>query len=185
LPFFLAGNEALDALAKQAAQGAQSALVSYVAAFDHPLPVSKAAAIEAAGKSFQARWKAEWSTSPCIHRLSLFDAASPSNLNARMYDGLSHPQCSILTRLWTGHIGLNAHLHRFRLTASPDCSLCFVPETVSHFLLACPAHHHARRILITRLGTARLTLRLLSSKADHKPVLDFVRDTDRFPRYAL
>jgi hypothetical protein len=65
-------------------------------------------------------------------------------------------------------------------------ALCFVPETVSHFLLACPAHHRARRTLITRLGTARLSLRLLlSAKVDHKPVLNFVRDTARFPRYAL
>jgi hypothetical protein len=103
-----------------------------------------------------------------------------------MYDGLSRPQCSILTQLRTGHIGLNAHLFRFHLAPSPDCALCFVPETVSHFLLACPLYHRARRALITRLGTARLSLRLLlSSKAEHKPTLDFVRDTARFPRYLL
>jgi hypothetical protein len=35
------------------------------------------------------------------------------------------------------------------------------------------------------LGTARLSLRLLSTKSQPKPVLDFVRETERFPCYAL
>jgi hypothetical protein len=131
---------------------------SYLYYITRPLPVSKAAAIDAAGKSFQARRKAEWSTSPQSHRLSLFDAATPSNTIARMYDGLSRPQCSILTQLRSYHIGLNAHLLRFHLAPSPDCALCFVLETATHFLLACPLYHRARRTLVTRLGTARLTL---------------------------
>jgi hypothetical protein len=37
-----------------------------------------------------------------------------------------------------------------------------------------------------KLGSARLSLRrLLAAKSDHKAVLSFVRDTDRFPRYAV
>jgi hypothetical protein len=37
-----------------------------------------------------------------------------------------------------------------------------------------------------RLGTTRLSLRrLLAVKSDHKAVLSFVRDTDRFPHYAV
>ncbi|KAJ7705855.1 hypothetical protein B0H14DRAFT_3526211 [Mycena olivaceomarginata] len=40
--------------------------------------------------------------------------------------------------------------------------------------------------LIMRLGSAQLSLRrLLAAKSDHKAVLSFVRDTDRFPRYAV
>jgi hypothetical protein len=36
------------------------------------------------------------------------------------------------------------------------------------------------------LGTARLSLKLLlESKTDHKPVLAYVRDTGRLPRYSL
>jgi hypothetical protein len=103
-----------------------------------------------------------------------------------MYNGLTRTQCSILTQFRTGHIGLNTHLYRFQLAPSPDCPLCFVPEIVPHLLLACPAHHHARFILITRLGTARLSLKvLLSSKTEHKPTLDFIHDTARFSRYPL
>ncbi|KAJ7651919.1 hypothetical protein B0H17DRAFT_409570 [Mycena rosella] len=36
-------------------------------------------------------------------------------------------------------IALNAFLFRFHLAPSPDCPLCFVPETVPHFLLTCPS----------------------------------------------
>jgi hypothetical protein len=101
-----------------------------------------------------------------------------------MYTDLSCPQCSILTQLRTGHIGLNVYLHRFKLTPSPLCQRCAVPESVPHFLLACPEHQAARIRLMLRLKTVRLSLRsLISSKAEAAPVLAFVRDTGRFPRY--
>ncbi|KAJ7243846.1 hypothetical protein B0H12DRAFT_1022901 [Mycena haematopus] len=116
-----------------------------------------------------------------------------------MYEGLSRPQCSVLTQLRTGHISLNAFLYRFKLgfrpgpghhyfklAPSPLCPHCPVPESVPHFLLSCPAHHTHRLRLMTRRGTARLTLRsLLSAKNDAAAVLAFVRDTGRLPRYAL
>ncbi|KAJ6541371.1 hypothetical protein B0H19DRAFT_959096 [Mycena capillaripes] len=41
----------------------------------------------------------------------------------------------------TSHIGLNAFLYRFHLAPSPRCPLCLVPETVPHYLLACPRYH--------------------------------------------
>lgn len=107
----------------------------------------------------------------------------PSNAVQRMYEDLSRPQCSVLTQLRTAHIALNAYLYRFHLAPSPDCHLCLVPETVSHFLLAIRRQHLK---LIQELGTARLSLRrLMSAKTDPKPVLPFVRDTDRLPRYSL
>ncbi|KAJ7175235.1 hypothetical protein C8R43DRAFT_873266, partial [Mycena crocata] len=90
------------------------------------------------------------------------------------------------TQLRTAHVGLNAFLYRFHLAPSPDCPLCRVPETVPHFLLSCPRYQRERLALIMRIGTARLSLRrLLSVQVDPKPVLAFVRDTGRLPRYAL
>jgi hypothetical protein len=63
---------------------------------------------------------------------------------------------------------------------------CLVPETVPHFLLACPVYRFQRLRLIQRLGTARLSLcLLLSTKSPPKPVLEFVQETARFPRYVL
>ncbi|KAJ7096185.1 hypothetical protein C8R44DRAFT_538869, partial [Mycena epipterygia] len=64
----IAGNEAVDAHAKEAAQGASSTLMSHIPVLERPLPTSRAAAIATATKEFQARWLAEWSASPRYHR---------------------------------------------------------------------------------------------------------------------
>jgi ribonuclease HI len=182
----IAGNEAVDARAKEAATGSSSALASRVTTLESPLPTSKAAALAVGAKAFRERWIAEWSASLRFHRLSLFDSPKPSNALARLYADLSRPQCSILTQLRTAHLALNSYLYHFHLGPSPDCALCLVPETVPHFLLSCPAYRRQRLRLILRLGTARLTLRLLlSAKSQPRPVLDFVRETERFQRYAL
>jgi hypothetical protein len=175
-----------DARAKEAAQGASSALASRIIPFEHPLPASKAAAMDAGAKEFKARWLEEWAASPRHRRISLFDNATPGSPIVKMYDGLSRPQSSILTQLRTTHIALNTYLYRFHLAPSPDCELCLVPESVPHYLLLCPRFRRQRLGLILNLGTARLSLRrLLGAKSDLKPVLRFVRDTNRFPRYSL
>ncbi|KAF7372169.1 hypothetical protein MVEN_00076000 [Mycena venus] len=180
------GNEAVDARAKEAAVGMFSPLASRISLFESPLPSSKAAAVASGSKASAARWLAEWSLSPRFSCIAAFDSALPSKAVARPYSELSRPRGSILTQLRTGHIGLNAYLHRFNLTPSPNCHHCGVPESVPHFLLICPAYHAHRLCLISRLGTARLSLRcLISTKADPGPVLAFVHNTGRFPLYAL
>ncbi|KAJ7347777.1 hypothetical protein DFH08DRAFT_698763 [Mycena albidolilacea] len=103
-----------------------------------------------------------------------------------MYDKLSRPQCSVLTQLRTGHIGLNAYLHRFKIAPTPLCPHCTTLESVPHLLLICPAYRHARLRLIIRVKTAHLSLRtLLSPKSDAAPVLAFMCDTGRLPRCEL
>jgi hypothetical protein len=155
--------------------------------FDRPLPTSCVAVIAAGAKVFAAQWCKEWLMSPRHTRISTFDDATPSKALERMYVGLSRPQCSVLTQLRTGHIGLNAYLHRFKLAPSPLCPHCNVPKSVAHLLLTCPAHRIACLHLILCVKTACLSLHtLLSSKDDATPVLAFVRRaTGRLPRYDL
>jgi hypothetical protein len=128
--------------AKEAALGSSSPLSSRITLFESPLPTSKAAALAAGVKVFWEHWLAEWSSSLRYTCLSLFDNPKPSNALSRLYADLSHPQCSVLTQLRTSHLALNSYLFRFHLGPSPDCALCLVPETVPHFLLACPAYRH-------------------------------------------
>jgi ribonuclease HI len=90
----IAGNEAVDARAKEAAQGNTSALSTRIKIFEAPLPISKVAAIAAGGREFKARWTSEWGTSPRCRRLALFDTTSPSNAVSRMYDNLSRPNAA-------------------------------------------------------------------------------------------
>ncbi|KAJ7301423.1 hypothetical protein DFH08DRAFT_650059, partial [Mycena albidolilacea] len=49
-------NEAVDAHAKEAAQGASTTLTLHLPLFDRPLPMSRAATMAAGAKAFQARW---------------------------------------------------------------------------------------------------------------------------------
>jgi hypothetical protein len=182
----IAGNEAVDARAKEAALGSSTELTKPVKAFRAPLLVSKAAAIAAGISFFKERWESEWNSSPQHLLLSLLGDTTPSIAIPRMYDDLSRPQCSVISQLRTGHIGVNAYLHRFNLAPSPTCSLCAAPETVAHFLLSCPKSRRERLKLMVKLGTARLSLKLLLGlKAELEPVLAYVRATERLPRYSL
>ncbi|KAJ6533702.1 hypothetical protein B0H19DRAFT_965033 [Mycena capillaripes] len=83
--------------------------------------------------------------------------------------------------LRTGHIGLNAYLHRFKLAPSPLCAHCAVPEWVPDFLLLCPAYRGHRFHIINRLGSARLShRRLISSKLPSPALSSLSRDTPGF-----
>ncbi|KAK6995564.1 hypothetical protein R3P38DRAFT_2800752 [Favolaschia claudopus] len=106
----IAGNELVDTLAKEAAQGTSTPLKSRIKLFESPLPTSRAAAIAAGAKAFAAYWIEEWKTSPRYARIASIDSPKPSNATSRLYKNLSRPQCSIITQLRTGHIGLNAYL---------------------------------------------------------------------------
>ncbi|KAJ7704988.1 hypothetical protein B0H17DRAFT_874423, partial [Mycena rosella] len=91
---------------------------------------------------------ARGTSTPLTTRIRALDAAlpqsKPTSKVSRMYEDLTRPQCNVFTQLRTSHIGLNAFLYRFHLAPSPDCPLCLVPETMSHFLLTCPLHRRQR-----------------------------------------
>jgi hypothetical protein len=114
--------------AKAAAQGASSPLTTRIKLFESPLPTSRAAVIAAGAKAFAVQWHEDWSRSPRHARISTFNDANPSKALEKMYEGLSRPQCSVLTQLRTGHIGLNAYLHRFKLAPSPSARTATSPS---------------------------------------------------------
>jgi hypothetical protein len=142
---------------------------------------SRAAAIDAGAKAFKANWLVEQSTSTRYHCISRFDSARPRSA------------CTTTRAVLSA--AYSARLTSPTLAPSPDCALCLVPETVPHYLLACPRFRRQCLALILRQGTARLSLRasrsaplaprLRATKSDPKPVLTFVRDTGRFPANAL
>ncbi|KAJ7025515.1 hypothetical protein C8F04DRAFT_935218, partial [Mycena alexandri] len=69
----IAGNEAIDARAKEAARGSSTPLSTRIKALEGTLPVSKAAALAAGTKEIANTWRKEWSSSPRCARLSTFD----------------------------------------------------------------------------------------------------------------
>ncbi|KAK7007234.1 hypothetical protein R3P38DRAFT_3212925 [Favolaschia claudopus] len=134
----IAGNELVDSLAKEAAQGTTTPLRTRIILFESPLPTSRAAAAAVGAKAFARQGAEEWKTSPRHTRVASLDTANPSNAISRLYKELSRPQCSVLTQLRTGHIGLNAYLFRFHLAPSPMCPRCAVPESVHTFSSPAP-----------------------------------------------
>ena len=55
-----------------------------------------------------------------------------------------------IARLRLGHAGLNEHLHRFRMRDSALCG-CGKVESVTHYLLQCPAHYSYRNLMKSKL----------------------------------
>ncbi|KAJ7760825.1 hypothetical protein DFH07DRAFT_719704, partial [Mycena maculata] len=66
-----------------------------------------------------------------------FDKSPPGRQPLKWFTDLPRRQCSILTQLRTGHIGLNVYLAWFGAVNSALCQTCQEPETVNHFLLSC------------------------------------------------
>ncbi|KAF7354992.1 hypothetical protein MSAN_01414700 [Mycena sanguinolenta] len=56
----IAGNEAVDARAKEATLGAYSPLTTRYKTLETPLPISKSAALAAGSAAFKERWNTEW-----------------------------------------------------------------------------------------------------------------------------
>ena len=63
-------------------------------------------------------------------------------------------QCRVIetsiSRLRLAHAGLNEHLHRFRMRYSALCG-CGSVESVTHYLLQCPAHYSYINLMKSKL----------------------------------
>ena len=57
-----------------------------------------------------------------------------------------------MARLRLGVCRLNEYMYRFKLTNSPNCRYCNIPETIEHFILYCHRHYTARCILKRYVG---------------------------------
>ncbi|KAK6972148.1 hypothetical protein R3P38DRAFT_3336080 [Favolaschia claudopus] len=158
------GNEMADSEAKTAATGGASSNTPLTRR--HP-----AAALRAQEKtSMRGRWSKQWADSRRGVKQRRFDTRPPGRTVLRFYKDRSRQSASIITQLRTGHIGLNAFLHR-------------IHATVSHFLLSCPRFRDARHILRTTLKKPLSLRLLLGSPAHTSSLLQFIQSTKRFPLY--
>ena len=136
------------------------------------------------GSTAASVWKLAWEASRQGHRvIQVVDDTPPGPAVLKLYRGLSRRQCSILSQLRSGNIGLNAYLAQIRAVDSPLCLTCAIPETISHFLFPCCRSTAARHSFRMAVESA-LTLR--NTNGDVKAltaVLDFVNATGRFEAY--
>ncbi|KAK6972214.1 hypothetical protein R3P38DRAFT_2418296, partial [Favolaschia claudopus] len=180
------GNEMADSEAKTAATGGASSntpLTRAIRTLKHQLPASAAALRAQEKTSMRGRWSKQWADSRRGVKQRRFDTRPPGRTVLRFYKDRSRQSASIITQLRTGHIGLNAFLHRIHAVDSPNCPRCGTPETVSHFLLSCPRFRDARHILRTTLKKPLSLRLLLGSPAHTSSLLQFIQSTKRFPLY--
>jgi len=91
-------------------------------------------------------------------------------------------QASILVQLRTGHVPLQAYLHRFKLVDTPICPSCGTePESIMHYMLYCATYTTQRRRLRRSLGRDKsLGLEILGEEKTMKPLMVYINDTKRF-----
>ena len=177
------GNERADKSAKTAASGQSSAAKDLPPFLRRkPLPVSISATKQLLKRTIKARWDTEWKASKRHTDSNKIDASLPSDNFLHIVDQLRRNQASLLTQLRTGHIPLNAVLHRIKRSESPDCPHCKngIRETVLHYLLTCPSYTGARRLLQARLKhDANSIPFLIGTRIGIPHLLRYVSDTKR------
>ncbi|KAF5384346.1 hypothetical protein D9615_003173 [Tricholomella constricta] len=178
-------NERADEIAKSAAQGASSPPQALPVYLRHkPLPTSIPALRQEHLAALQTKWKQRWKKSPRYAAINAIDKSLPSKKFLKLVASLDRRCSALIAQLRTGHSPLNQHLFRIHRSETPTCPHCqgITPETVRHFLLACPhyqheRHHHLRRNLKRK---AESMSHLLSSPDALKHLLRFTHATKRF-----
>jgi ribonuclease HI len=176
-------NELIDKGAKAAARGESTEQTFLTKKLENP-PIS-VAAIRKEFKEDTANWAARTlRKSVRGQRLQRLDPRMPSGAFLRTTMGLGRKATAILTQLRTGHLPLNAHLHRIGKAESPGCEACgYRQETALHYLALCPAYEELRVPLKRKLRGRATELRSLLANTNVLPLLlRFIAASKRFER---
>lgn len=177
------GSELADREAKEAARGKDfggSVPDSFTACLPFPLdPEYLKRGLKPQYQAF-AEWWWEDSTAGVKQR-ARYRRLEPGRF-LDLVAGLPRRSAVLLYRLVSGHIPLQRHLWVVGQVESPTCPYCGrAPETVTHFLLYCPAHAAARHFYVNPQGRDALVLDLLLSSPRIYPALfQFISATGRF-----
>ena len=178
------GNERADGAAKAAASGRSSEKKELPPLLRRkPLPVSVSATRQLLKKTIKTQWQTEWRESRRYAGSNEIDASLPSNNYLHIVDQLHRNQASLLTQLRTGHIPLNAILHRIKRSETADCPHCKNGrrETIHHYLLVCPKYAGARRLLRAKLQCDATSIPfLIGSRIGIPHLLRYISNTERF-----
>jgi ribonuclease HI len=183
------GNERADEEAKRAAQGESTPVQFLPPLLRHPLPYSVSALKQNHLKKLRSQWLEKWKTSPRYDKISRFDDSLPMSNFAKICEGLTRAQRSLLVQIRTGHVPLNKYLFQIKRADTDKCTACTqitgqqVTETVKHFLFECPAYHQQRHVLDVKLGRNSRDLQSIFQNVDHtKALIRYIAQTGRLKR---
>jgi hypothetical protein len=182
------GNEKVDELAKEAANGRASTRINLPHILRNRLPTSASATKQAFHSVMKNKWDIIWDESDRRRRISAINDNFPfTSFRKRTYL-LSRNQASLMTQIRCGHVPLNGYLFRINRSETDLCQSCLESEdnlhnieTVKHFLFECPSLSQEREELVTEIGRTHLNLRDIMSKTDNMFALaNFINQTGRF-----
>lgn len=181
------GNEDVDKLAKDAADGRSSRREDLPHLLRTSLPRSASALKQEYNAKIKTRWEKLWDTSPRKPRIAQFGGSFPFSSFLKDIHSLTRKQTSIILQIRCGHFPLNRYLHRINKSDTDKCQECAAQqdanppiETVNHFIFVCPAHEMARDELANKIGAAHFQLSDLMINADRmKALVKFVNRTGR------
>ncbi|KAI8993937.1 hypothetical protein BD414DRAFT_375602, partial [Trametes punicea] len=108
----------------------------------------------------------------------------PSTKFDELICSLPRRHANLLMQLRTNHVPLQTYFARIGKATSPTCPLCHEePETVSHYLLRCPAYSLQRAVHFISLGfSGRNLATLLNSAPAMRPLFAYINSTGRLRR---
>ncbi len=175
------GNEAADEAAKEAAHEASSATRLLPKSLRKPLPLSASRARQNFQHELDRRAGVRWRTSRRGVRMAEIDGAMPSKKYGALISELPRRHANLLMQFRTNHVPLQAYMKRIGKAPSATCPTCGeAPETVQHFLLACPTYSLHRAVHFAPLGFSGRTLSaLLNAKTSLRMLFSYVNATGR------
>jgi ribonuclease HI len=182
------GNEAVDKLAKEAAEGRASRRESLPPTLRKELPTSLSALKQDYFKKLIVKWEDYWERSPRNFRMDTINSDFPFNSYRNRLHKLTRGQASSIAQILIGHFPLNEYLHRIGKSATDRCEKCGEEgegnrekETIKHFIFDCNAHFIARNELTAKIGIDNFNMEgLLSTIRRMKALLRYIGRTRRF-----
>ena len=174
------GNEVADRAAKAAHQHSECIL--------HPLSYTEDVSL--LQSQVELYWKNYWINQAELEQKGLFLInIRCKNLHPRKWV-FSRKIETLLTRLRTGHVQLNAYLHRFNLSETDQCSFCQEVESIEHYLLKCYKYSASRMLLEHEINKAggEMTLSCLLGGDSHgkkqfkilKATVNYIKSTSLY-----
>jgi ribonuclease HI len=182
------GNEEVDKLAKDAADGKSSTRNELPHILRNPLPTSASALKQTFNAELKSSWARNWDASPRKTRLVQFGEVFPYTAFIGRVNMLTRKQSSLILQIRCGHFPLNAYLHKINKVESNRCQACDVdqeelspPGTINHFIFECEAHAEARHVLVEEIGLDQFHFpNIVADTNRMKSLTTFINRSGRF-----
>jgi len=175
------GNEAVDKLAKEAAEFGSSEQQQLPTFLRRQLPNGLSGYLQQIAQLSKEGNEKWWKRSKRYKRTKTIDPDLSAPNYIKVTNGLNRRQTSVLTQMRTGHDTLNKHLHRIKRADSPGCPYCLnTSEDTTHVLLRCWKYAALRHQLRLTLKRKAYSLQhLLSNRSAIRHTLNFLNKTGR------